>query len=152
MRYRDPASCVADHVLHVRELTLVGQLPSATAHRHSARDCTHHADFFGRGVEPLPKRPQQTTLGFTGYGVYHGEWAAAANDTWIEEPVNLMMLSEHFAKGAMRLVYRAWELKPGVKDLSEDKNWVQIGEKRWLMIEHPSLGTLLERQDPEEDE
>ena len=36
--------------------------------------------------------------------------------------------------------------------LSEDKNWVRIGEKRWLMIEHPSLGTLLERQDPEEDE
>ena len=46
----------------------------------------------------------------------------AKNDTWIEEPVNLMMLSEHFAKGAMRLVYRAWELKPGVKDLSEDSD------------------------------
>ena len=46
-------------------------------------------------------------------------WDAKAH-AWVEEPVNLTMLSEHFAKGAMRLVYRAWELKPGVKELSEE--------------------------------
>ena len=35
--------------------------------------------------------------------------------------------------------------------LSEDGNWIKLGEKEWAMIEHPTLGKLLDRLAPEED-
>ena len=35
--------------------------------------------------------------------------------------------------------------------LSDDGNWVRLGDKQWVMISHPTLGTLLEKL-PESDE
>ena len=97
----------------------------------------------GRGVRP-PGYPQRKA--HTAHAVHAGAERAQRD---------ARRVAKRIFRSNAELQVEVWQAHGEVVEAlrkSDDGNWIEIGARQWLMVRHPKLGALLEKQPTDDDD